>query len=291
MPLSKPGLRVPYSQNRSGLCIPHIFSSPHYSTFEALQAVFSLGWSLKSLFSGDYAIDFVAFSYFFVATLWVINLRFLDRSIKSIAFKDVRRPSVRINDILHNKRRDLDHLRSEIAKTKTWIPPELEQFSESLQDRRSRSPMAALEGVYEESGNLERFLMDTFQLLMSSISVLDSQTSIKEARRSALLTQLATVYIPLSFVTGVFGMNVKEINGSPVSVWVCCVTLAVVGGLTAVGLWVSRKCQEKHWVESANGVRMGKKDNWRRNTRLGFGSMIDTTDKKAAERKKDSMEV
>ncbi|CAK3909492.1 Magnesium transport, transmembrane region [Lecanosticta acicola] len=249
------GLRVPYSQNRSGLCIPQTFEKKAYfSTFESLRTAFSLGWSLKGMFAGDHAIDYVAFSYFLATRMWVINLRFLDRDIKSIAFKDVRRPSVRINDILHNRRRDLDHLRSEVSKTKTWISPELEQFSEDLHDTRSRSPKAALEGVYEESGNLERFLMDTFQLLMSSISVLDSQTSIKEARRSALLTQLATVYLPLSLVTSIFGMNVREISDPIPSIWVCVVTLVIVGGFTAALLWLSRTYQEAHWVENLSGL-------------------------------------
>jgi hypothetical protein len=62
--------------------------------------------------------------------------------------------------------------------------------------------------------------MDTFQLLMSTINTLDAQTSLEQAARGSRLTWLAFIYAPLSFVTGMYGMNVKEINGSPVSAWV-----------------------------------------------------------------------
>jgi hypothetical protein len=51
---------------------------------------------------------------------------------------------------------------------------------------------------------------------------------IVRSRRGALITCLAFVYVPLSFVTGIFGMNVKEINGSHLSVWTCFVALGVV---------------------------------------------------------------
>jgi hypothetical protein len=44
--------------------------------------------------------------------------------------------------------------------------------------------------------------------------------------------------VPLSFVTGIFGMNVKEINGSPLSVWTAAVALIIVTLLTAALLWL-----------------------------------------------------
>jgi Mg2+ and Co2+ transporter CorA len=34
------------------------------------------------------------------------------------------------------------------------------------------------------------------------------------------ITQLAFLYVPLSFVTNILGMNVKNINGSPLPMWV-----------------------------------------------------------------------
>jgi Mg2+ and Co2+ transporter CorA len=41
----------------------------------------------------------------------------------------------------------------------------------------------------------------------------------------------------LSFVTGIFGMNVAEINGSPLSVWVAVVSLVIIIAGTAAIFW------------------------------------------------------
>ncbi|KAI5866280.1 hypothetical protein GGS23DRAFT_556354 [Durotheca rogersii] len=62
--------------------------------------------------------------------------------------------------------------------------------------------------------------MDTLQLLVSPISVLDSETSIQQARSAQNLTLLAAVYVPLSFVTRIFGTNVREIRVAGIRVGV-----------------------------------------------------------------------
>ena len=62
-----------------------------------------------------------------------------------------------------------------------------------------------------------------------------------------MITALAFFYVPLSFVTGIFGMNVKEINGSPLSLWVCFAALGVVIAATSVGFllyWVGKRAYQ-----------------------------------------------
>lgn len=76
--------------------------------------------------------------------------------------------------------------------------------------------------------------METVQLLMSSISVVDAEMSIHQAESAKKLTLLAFFFIPGSFVTGLFGMNVAEINGSPLPAWVSLVTLLAVLAVTVL---------------------------------------------------------
>jgi hypothetical protein len=141
---------------------------------------------------------------------------------------------VDINDRLHDLRQDLNTLREEVGVARSYMPSDLYPLFSKL---TYGNPSEVFLEILNESKELEGFLMDTFQLLMSTISVLDSQASIQDARRSARLTQLATIYVPLSFVTGIFGMNVKEINDSALSVWTAAVALVVVVILTAGLLW------------------------------------------------------
>jgi len=75
---------------------------------------------------------------------------------------------------------------------------------------------------------------------MSSISVQDTRLSMDQAQRGSRLTILAFIYVPLSFVTGVFGMNIQQINGSGLNNWVCFVALAAVVFLTVPIFWIMK---------------------------------------------------
>lgn len=64
-------------------------------------------------------------------------------------------------------------------------------------------------------------------------SIGESQRARAEAREVTKLTKLATVYVPLGFVTALFSMNVKEMNandGPPI--WQWAIVATVVGVLT-----------------------------------------------------------
>lgn len=57
----------------------------------------------------------------------------------------------------------------------------------------------------------------------------------QQARRATLLTILAVIYLPLTLVTGISGMNIKEINAGAPLAWACVVALIVIVGATAAG--------------------------------------------------------
>ena len=57
----------------------------------------------------------------------------------------------------------------------------------------------------------------TFQAIMSTMSMIESQKAIIQAETVGKLTSLAFFFIPLSFVTGIFGMNVVVSLSIPVS--------------------------------------------------------------------------
>lgn len=54
---------------------------------------------------------------------------------------------------------------------------------------------------------------------LAELTVRDSAISIKNGERSTLLTLLAAVYLPLTLATGIFGMNIKDINSDTVRLW------------------------------------------------------------------------
>ena len=84
---------------------------------------------------------------------------------------------------------------------------------------------------------------------------MEAEVTIEQGRQSQRLTVLAFLYLPLTFVTGIFGMNVQQINNSPLSIWVPVVVLVVVAMLTLV-MFVSYSARAKrhahHFLEKTS---------------------------------------
>lgn len=240
-------LWVGYSRNRGGMPVPQLYTQDHFSMFDMLVNFFSHGWhvSLMQPPTRDpppatngtnetkHALRPDVLVYILAASLWKSNLQYVGSRLEQVAFGELRRPTLETNDRLHDLRQDLHTIRKRVKLTKAWVPKAIEKdtrFQGTQHGPKHLNPLLLLDEVLADIEVQDRFLMDTFQLLMSSISVLD-------ARRGARLTQLATIYVPLSFVTGIYGMNVREINGSSLSVWTTAVALVVTAALTALILW------------------------------------------------------
>lgn len=56
-------------------------------------------------------------------------------------------------------------------------------------------------------------------LAHAEVSRLDAEVSRRNGERSTQLTLLAAIYLPLTLATGVFGMNIKDINQDEVRYW------------------------------------------------------------------------
>ena len=72
-------------------------------------------------------------------------------------------------------------------------------------------------------------------ILVSAEQLLEAQKGIGQAQEIRGLTKLAFVFIPLTFVAGLFGMNVSEFKGNP-SIWIYFV---VAVPLTALSWFAS----------------------------------------------------
>jgi hypothetical protein len=175
--------------------------------------------------------------YLFSNCLWDTNLRLLDSCIQHISFRDLRDPKVETNTRLHDYREALEYLHHythEAVKGAPTSPSMFEYFEKLRQYYRDRNvtiynPVGFLSITHKEAEDVQQFLMETFQLLMSSISVRDSSLSAQQAFRTTILTYLAILYLPLTVSTGIFGMNIKEINnGTPKFWWVIVVMLILM---------------------------------------------------------------
>lgn len=78
----------------------------------------------------------------------------------------------------------------------------------------------------------DRRLDQTYSVLLSKVQLMDSHRSIAEAETVTRLTEFAFLFIPLSFATSIFGMQIVD-QSTPVSTYI-----AVALGLTSVAYFL-----------------------------------------------------
>jgi Mg2+ and Co2+ transporter CorA len=108
--------------------------------------------------------------------------------------------------------------------------------------------------VAQEIEKLDTELNAEIHLIIGAVTVQDSDTNKEQTERATLLTLLAAVYLPLTLVTGIFGMNIREIDQSKTSWRVPGEALAVVAACTIVFVvayrlwrdWRRRRREKEH---------------------------------------------
>jgi hypothetical protein len=246
-------LRFNYSTSRIGLFIPSLFDHPPiFNLFDFLKEAFGHTWPLECLFvfansdthSYPPAVRAHPLLYVLADFAWTHNYEYLDDKIKRISFQNIRTPNMDTATSMHAFREDLDFLRAEVERTLRHAPSTLTNYYEDFVSRNpsllgmNETPLEALRHTADDADVLDGFLTNSLNLLIASIALRDS-------RRAEMLTWLAAVYVPLSFVTGIFGMNLRELNESVLPVWICLEVLGVVL-LVTLALVVMYKWWEKH---------------------------------------------
>lgn len=62
---------------------------------------------------------------------------------------------------------------------------------------------------------------EEIQVVISSVQIEDARTVKRQTEVTVVLAVLAAIYLPMTLVTGIFGMNINEIHqGVPDRIWV-----------------------------------------------------------------------
>lgn len=229
-------LYVPVSTSRGGLTIPSVAPSPHaFSLFHSLQYFFFHQWHLR-LFR-DISLSTGETLYLMATSAWMRNLASHKAEIEQIAFRAIpRQPDLQMNTQLHRYREQLADLTNELEDMAKWMPPSVREGPRKYFDKCDLSHVSlaeqAGERLLEDARALDTFFMDTFELLMSTISVMAAESGLREARSAQKLMWLASTFLPLTFVTGIFGMNINVINDSPTPWWACLIALVAASAFT-----------------------------------------------------------
>lgn len=202
---------------------------------------------MRLLFESKELFPPSALTYILSQNAWDAKLRILDTEIKQVSFQHIRDPDLKIEDSLHDLRASLALLRTIVGETIRFVPPHIKDFLISIaKPETNLTPvMERLEKVEQRASDLHTFFIETIQLLAITISIRDSQASIaqsqeslKQTKQGIYLTRLAALYLPLSVATGMFGMNLKEINDASPRWWAFIIVLVGLSFATFALLWM-----------------------------------------------------
>ena len=270
---SRVNVKLPQACAGSGLVVPELLETSEPGLYESLK-LFSLDAWHTEIMCGeqklpptyeDYtrglksnndpassssklytALDPQAFLLMLSCALWERNLRYLETELNVLNVRRLRNAKdmdemVRINEMLYDFREDLGALVSQVEHTRTHMPAYLASYYENFPMIRHRheatymSPVGHLPEILKRASKLDKLILDDFQILMSSVSVREGHESTRQTRLATGIAVLAFVYVPLTLVTGIFGMNIKGQDGF---VWWAPILALVAVVLLTVGLLV-----------------------------------------------------
>jgi Mg2+ and Co2+ transporter CorA len=88
--------------------------------------------------------------------------------------------------------------------------------------------------LLKRSGLLAKRCVDGIEAIGSNAQLEEARKAIQEAEQTRRLTLLAFFYLPLTFTTSIFGMNIRELGQGDKSIWISFVTGFVVLVLSSV---------------------------------------------------------
>lgn len=78
-----------------------------------------------------------------------------------------------------------------------------------------------LKGLEDRIHSMTQTVNEEIQVVIGSVQIEDAKTVKRQTEVTVVLAVLAAIYLPMTLVTGIFGMNINEINqGVPDRIWV-----------------------------------------------------------------------
>ncbi|KAM6495200.1 CorA-like Mg2+ transporter domain containing protein [Amanita muscaria] len=193
---------------------------------------------------------------------WDEALQHLYEHICVLETKVINTASMPLTEELHIIRAHLLHYSSLLVAFKKMVQfivdtpnpaltPAQRSVADPLMIRECKTLLEEIERLDQEREMQERRLKNVMDLVFSSVNILDSKTMQKmteaAVRDSAAMKQIAyltMVFLPASFIAGIFGMNVAEIN--PGTNGTIAQYFETTIALTMATVWIIIAFQSRH---------------------------------------------
>lgn len=240
---SRPSIRDP-AQNIHGNVVNDIFMYP----CTTLLANHLEGWNVSHISAAN------SNPYLYMYPLLQMAARDLSTSIRKIRSTHNKIISMHTHGEEHNLIRlfwGTKPMTKDLMYRTATLSSKIDDFTDFVRDLQGLQKMyPKIQGpeydetllyiseVLDDGRRATRMVQDLTQSEIGLWSMEVSERSIEETASVIRLTQLAFIFVPLSFVTSLYGMNVKEISGDGVRIWVFFVTAICVMFLV-LSIWLN----------------------------------------------------
>ena len=169
------------------------------------------------------------------AQQWRSNLQYLQHTFRLRRYDALVHPGMLTYRPLIYLRQLIVDMRDRLPKAYSQSLHHMSYQQKAYYMNGNRDPPSlskVIAQVMEDLGKLEKELNDEIHLIIGAVTVQDSDANKTQTERATLLTLLAAVYLPLTLVTGIFGMNIREVDEGKPTWWACVIALAVVAACT-----------------------------------------------------------
>jgi zinc transporter len=144
-------------------------------------------------------------------------------------------------------RTGISALRRQTAKVRRFLAPQREALEALARLARDRLGEVQAANLREQSDRIARYVED-LDLVRERAVVLHEELLNRNAEqqnaRMYLLAIVTAIFLPITFITGLFGMNVAGLPGTEDTHAFEIVVLVMLASLIAVVIWMKRR----HWL-------------------------------------------
>ncbi|KAK8018782.1 amidase signature enzyme [Apiospora marii] len=221
------------ARNRKGAAFSHVGLQSSSILFEEYQRELD---STRAAIDPLYALSPIFRFYLFsnMALLDIIESNMRSELTHSAV---TAQESPTMSNLLYNKqilKRHIDSLNEVISFTERFRKhPSYQSIEGDLKGKSTGEVASVLDDLHAALQRAESLCDECYQgmgIVAHNATIQEAQKAFAEARSVTKLTKLALVFVPLSFTTSAFGMNIKELGaaGAP-SIWLWLVVTIGVG--------------------------------------------------------------
>ncbi|KAI0483540.1 hypothetical protein F4859DRAFT_473212, partial [Xylaria cf. heliscus] len=164
----------------------------------------------------------------------------------------IRRDNPTLSNLLYHQQVLKRHIQSlqlpigfmEQLQDRPWVI-DMENKQREQCMKTIQSALADYRAALAYAESLAAECVQGMSIVAHNASIHEAEKAIIEARGVTKLTRLATLFVPLAFVSSVFSINVQQINSTGPDIWWWIVTSIVVGALA--GIYTSNNIILRAW--------------------------------------------